>query len=55
MRNNILNRLGAYATAVAIFMAGIGTAAAETILDRTQLPIQEPKRPLYTVLDARNA
>jgi len=24
-------------------------------LDRTRLPIQEPKRPFYTELDARNA
>ena len=55
MENKKFHRPAAYATAIAIFMAGIGTAAAETPLDRTQLPIQEPKRPLYTELDARNA
>jgi arylsulfatase len=31
------------------------TAAAQAEPDRTILPIQEPKRPLYTELDARNA
>jgi arylsulfatase len=36
-------------------MVGIGTAAAETPLDRTRLPVLEPERPLYTELDARNA
>jgi arylsulfatase A-like enzyme len=55
MRNKKLARRTAYASAVAIFMIGIGAAAAETPLDRTQLPIQEPKRPVYTELDARNA
>ena len=55
MRNKKLPRLTAYASAIAFFMIGIGTAAAETTLDRTQLPIQEPKRPFYTELDARNA
>jgi len=37
----------------------LGTACATTAMaaapDRTVLPIQEPKRPLYTELDARNA
>ena len=55
MRNKKFTRLTAYASAIAIFMVGIGAAAAETPLDRTQLPIQEPKRPLYKELDARNA
>jgi len=55
MRNRKSTRLAAYASAVAIFMVGIGAAAAETPLDRTHLPIQEPKRPFYTELDARNA
>jgi arylsulfatase A-like enzyme len=31
------------------------SAAQETPIDRTVLPIQEPKSPLYTELDARNA
>ena len=31
------------------------SAAQETPIDRTVLPIQEPKPPLYTELDARNA
>ena len=53
MRPMKLTRL--FACSAAIFMTGIGTAAAETPLDRTQLPIREPKRPLYTELDARSA
>ena len=32
-----------------------GVASAQETLDRTVLPIQEPKRPTYTELDARNA
>ena len=55
MRNKKLTRRIAYASAVSVFMVGMGTAAAETPLDRTHLPIQEPKRPFYTELDARNA
>lgn len=38
-------------------LCGVSTvpAAAGDALDRTVLPIQEPKPPLYTELDARNA
>ena len=35
--------------------AGAATTAPPAAPDRTILPIQEPKRPLYTELDARNA
>jgi len=43
------------ASAGAVVFGAFGTAAAETSMDRTTLPIPEPKRPLYTELDARNA
>jgi arylsulfatase A-like enzyme len=40
---------------LALGTAYAATAAAQTAVDRTQLPIQEPKRPVYTELDVRNA
>lgn len=36
-------------------LAATSPMAAEAVPDRTILPIQEPKAPLYTELDARNA
>jgi arylsulfatase len=54
-REKKFTQLTACASAGAMLMSGVGTAAAEQIMDRTQLPIAEPKRPLYTELDARNA
>jgi hypothetical protein len=47
-------------TAFNLFSAALGTACAatavaQTVPDRTMLPIQEPKRPTYKELDARNA
>src|SRR5450755_191679 len=44
----------AAALAGVLFLAG-GAALAQEKLDRTHLPIAEPKRPTYTELDARNA
>ena len=41
-------------TVLAAALALASGAAGQT-LDRTVLPIPEPKRPLYTELDARNA
>ena len=43
------------ASAGAVLLSSMGAASAETAMDRTVLPLQEPKRPLYTELDARNA
>lgn len=43
------------ASAGAMLIGGFGAAIASTSLDRTNLPIPEPKRPLYKELDARNA
>jgi len=40
---------------LALGTACAATATAQTVSDRTILPIQEPKRPIYTELDARNA
>jgi len=39
----------------AVLLGGIGLAAAQTQMDRTVLPIAEPKPPEYTELDVRNA
>ena len=39
----------------ALGTACAATATAQTVSDRTILPIQEPKRPIYTELDVRNA
>ncbi len=48
-------RMTACASAGAMLMGSLGTAAAaETALDRTQLPIKEQQRPTYKELDARN-
>jgi len=55
MNDRELVRFTAWASAGAMLMGGLGTAAADTVLDRTQLPIKEPKRPQYKELDARNA
>ena len=48
-------QLTACASAGAMLIGSFGAAVAETVPDRTVLPIQEPKRPLYKELDARNA
>ena len=44
---------------VAVLVLGPSSYAAETksatVMDRTVLPIQEPKRPVYKELDVRNA
>ena len=45
----------AYASAGAILMGSLGTAAAQTAPDRTNLPIHEPEYPHSNVLDVRNA
>ena len=68
MKDKTLSRLTACASAGAMLMSSLGLGAAPAIAadsaeggasargtDRTILPIQEPKRPLYTELDARNA
>ena len=41
--------------ATGLSIACVGMASAQQTMDRTVLPIQEPKAPLYTELDARNA
>jgi len=41
--------------AAVVLAASIGGVFAQDKLDRTVLPIQEPKRPTYSELDARNA
>ena len=43
-----------YAAAI-VLAASIGSAFAQDKLDRTVLPIQEPKQPTYSELDARKA
>jgi hypothetical protein len=67
MKDKALSKLTACASAGAMFMSTLGGAAPAMAAnsgeggasakgtDRTILPIQEPKRPLYTELDARNA
>ena len=51
-----IKRTSAQAACMIVFVCGlVPAAAAEDKLDRTVLPIQEPKPPLYTELDARNA
>ncbi len=50
MKRNAINMT----IGVTLTAACAATAAAQTMPDRTVLPIQEPKRPLYTELDARN-
>jgi arylsulfatase A-like enzyme len=40
---------------LALFATPLPLCAQQAPLDRTVLPIQEPKQPLYTELDARNA
>ena len=40
--------------AAALLASSVGVASAQETLDRTVLPIPEPKRPTYTELDARN-
>jgi arylsulfatase len=47
--------MAAWLSAGAMLMGSLGTTAAQTAPDRTQLPIQEPKRPVYKELDVRNA
>jgi arylsulfatase A-like enzyme len=47
-------KMAACALACAVLMSSLGIAA-ETALDRTQLPVPEPKRPMYKELDVRNA
>src|SRR5512139_2480662 len=54
-RNKKFSKVTACASAGAVLVSGLGTALAQTAPDRTILPLQEPKRPLYTELDARNA
>jgi arylsulfatase A-like enzyme len=55
VREKQFTRVTAFASAGAMLMGSLGTAAAQTAPDRTQLPVQEPKRPVYKELDARNA
>jgi hypothetical protein len=40
---------------VAVLASSIGVVAAQETLDRTMLPIAEPKPPTYDELDARDA
>ncbi len=54
-RDKAMTRMTACASAGALLVGGLGTAAAQRVPDRTILPIQEPARPLYQELDARNA
>jgi len=42
-------------TSVALFVGMMTAASAQDKLDRTVLPIQEPQRPTFSELDARNA
>ncbi len=51
----IISRARLLAAAVATSLLPAGIARAADALDRTVLPVQEPKRPLYRELDARNA
>jgi arylsulfatase A-like enzyme len=51
MKRKALNSV----VSIALGTAYAAAAAAQTVVDRTQLPIQEPKRPVYTELDVRNA
>ena len=39
---------------IAFLFISVGVISAQDKLDRTQLPIQEPKRPTYSELDVRN-
>ena len=55
MKDKKLSQVAACASVGAMLMSSLGAAVAETVTDRTVLPVQEPKRPLYTELDARNA
>ncbi len=60
MKDTKLSPLTVCASAGVMLMGSLGAAGAATTApqagpDRTILPIQEPKRPLYTELDARNA
>jgi arylsulfatase A-like enzyme len=55
MKNKMFTQLTAYSSAGVMLMGGIGTAAAETAMDRTVLPIPEPNYPHSTILDARDA
>lgn len=48
MLRNIL-----YVACLSLFLSSVGSA--QTTFDRTELPIREPKRPLYTELDVRDA
>jgi hypothetical protein len=48
-------RLGLIGTLYILLSAGWVLEAPAQSLDRTVLPIQQPKRPLYTELDVRNA
>ena len=55
-RKQRLMPLSLYASAGALLMSGMGLAgAAETLPDRTVLPLPEPNYPHSTVLDARDA
>jgi arylsulfatase len=56
MGKKVMNRNAVSTTiSVALTAAYAATAAAQTVPDRTVLPIKEPKRPVYKELDARNA
>ena len=39
---------------IAFLVISVGVISAQDKLDRTHLPIQEPKRPTYSELDVRN-
>ena len=39
---------------IAFLVMSVGVISAQDKLDRTHLPIQEPKRPTYSELDVRN-
>ena len=54
-RKKKITRMTAFASAGAMLIGGLGTAVAQTAMDRTMLPVQEPKQPTYKELDARNA
>jgi arylsulfatase A-like enzyme len=51
MKRKALNSV----VSIAVGAAYAATAAAQTVPDRTKLPVQEPKRPVYKELDVRNA
>ena len=55
IRENTFSQMSACASAGAMLMSGIGAVVAQAEPDRTILPLQEPQRPLYKELDARNA